>query len=165
VFKESINREVTDSQSGFRAFTREALKKVVQTTSQGFGADAEQIHLATQNNLQIKEVPVHILYNGLDKTSKKNPFTHGTEILGNILKLVVNERPVELLGFPGLVSVAFGILGAVMFFFTFNNSGYFSIPLALISTATILFGSLLLIAALILYAINEVNIKNKTTTR
>jgi hypothetical protein len=52
-----------------------------------------------------------------------------------------------------------------MFFFTFNNSGYFSIPLMLISIATILFGSLLLIAALILYAINEVNIKNKTTTR
>jgi glycosyltransferase involved in cell wall biosynthesis len=155
VFRGSINSDISDSQSGFRAFTREAIEQIIETSSNGFGLEIEQIHLATQQALRIKETPINVQYSNLDKTSKKNPFTHGTEILGNILKLVVDKRPVELLGFPGLVSIGIGILSTILFLYSFNTQGYFSIPMAIISTATILFGSLLLITALILYAINE----------
>jgi glycosyltransferase involved in cell wall biosynthesis len=155
VFKNSI--KVYKSQSGFQAFTRGALEQIIETSSNGFGLEIEQINMATLNDLRIIEAPVNVMYRDHGKISKNNPFIHGTEILGNILKLVVNKRSVELLGFPGLVSIGIGILSTILCLYGYNTSGYFSIPLAIISTATILFGSLLIVTGLILYAINEMN--------
>jgi glycosyltransferase involved in cell wall biosynthesis len=154
VFKNSIKSKAYNSQSGFRAFTRGALEQIIETSSKDFGLEIEQIHMATLKDLRIIEAPVNVMYRDQGKTSKNNPFK-GTEILDNILKLIVTKRSVELLGFPGLVSIGIGILSTILFLYDYNTGGYFSVPLALISTATILFGSQLLVTGLILYTIIE----------
>lgn len=157
IFKHNINQEVSDSQSGFRAYTRETLNKILDTKSNGFGVETEQLDIATREGLRVKEVESKILYNGLENTSKEHPIRHGTEILSSILNLVVTKRPIELLGTPGFISTIIGIITLSMFLYHFNTTGYISLALAIISTATIIFGTMLILIAMVLYAIREVN--------
>jgi len=58
-----------------------------------------------------------------------------------------------------------GILSLSLFFYYYNNSRYFSLPLAIISTATIIFGALLVLISLVLYAITEVNQGNNVAVK
>jgi len=160
VFKFNINDDVQDSQSGFRAYTREAVTRVVVAKSNGFGVESEQLSLATENGFRIKEVPVNIRYNGLENTSKMNPLSHGAEIIGSILNLVVTKRPLLLLGTPGIFSLVMGIIALGFFVFYYNINGYISIPFALLTATGVILGTMLILVSLILYAINEVNKHN-----
>jgi glycosyltransferase involved in cell wall biosynthesis len=156
VFNRNINDQVKDSQSGFRAYNGEALLHLITAKSNGFGIEVEQISIATKNELRIQEVEAKIKYHNIENTSKKSPLFHGTEILLSILNLVISERPLELLALPGFISIMIGLLSLSLFFYYFNSAGYFSLPYAIISTATIIFGTLLILVALVLYAIREV---------
>lgn len=157
ISKRYINRDVKDSQSGFRSFSYEALVKIINTTSKGFGLESEQLLMASQNGLRIMEMPVNIRYKGLGGTSTKNPLLHGIEIVGNIFRLVVEKHPRELLGVPGVISLFLGIAAFSLFLYYFNLSRYFSLPLAIISTLSIFFGILLIVTSLFLYVLNQLN--------
>lgn len=158
VFKNSINEDVQDSQSGYRAYTVDAVNHLVESKSNGFGVETEQISIATTKGLRIKEVPVHIQYKGLGKTSKKNPFTHGAEIISSILNLVITERPLLLLGVPGLASLVIGVISLGFFYYYHNLTGYDSVPFAILSVSGIIVGPMLILVSMILYAINKINL-------
>jgi glycosyltransferase involved in cell wall biosynthesis len=153
--KQYINEDVRDSQSGFRSFSHEALSKIINTKSNGFGLESEQLLLASQNGLKILEVPVNIRYEGLGITSTKHPIIHGIEIVVNILRLVVEKNPMEILGIPGIVSLFLGAIMFSMFLHYFNVSRYFSFPLALLSTFALIFGALLTMSAFLFYAVKR----------
>lgn len=159
VFKGTINRNVSDNQSEFRVFTREALEQIIETNSDGFRFNVEQIQMATQIGLKIIEAPINVNYSKQDRASRKKQFSNVFGKLGDVFKLFLDRKPLKLLGFPGLVSVSIGILSTILFLFRFFRSGYVSVLLALISNVTILFGSLLFLSGLILYAINEVDFR------
>ena len=133
VFTQGINKKISDSQSGFRSFTKQAAEQMIETTFNGFGADSEQISLATTNGLRILEVPVKIKYIGLRNTSKKNPFSHGTEIISSILNLVIVKRPILLLGTPGILSLMIGLFALGFFVYYYNLNGYVSVGFAMIT--------------------------------
>ena len=107
--------------------------------------------LAHSNGLTMFEVPVHISYTGLDKTSKKNPVSHGSNIIGTVLSLIIEERPLLLLGVPGFLSLLLGVGTGMYFLWFFNNTREFSLSLALIAMGGVLFGTLLLLSSLILF--------------
>lgn len=156
-FKRHINEAVSDSQSGFRAFSRDAFNYIVNIKGDGYGVETEALKIATQNGLRIGEVPVNIRYSDLENTSKMNPFSHGAEILSTILNLVITERPLMMVGVPGIASLLVGVISLSMFIFYFNRTGYISLPFAILSTATMILGALFILVALILYAINKIN--------
>jgi len=151
--KRKVGDEVKDSQSGFRAFSSKALDCVLDTESDGFGVESEQLMRARENELNVMEVPITIRYEGLHRTSTKNPLTHGSEIIGLILRYVVEERPLLLLGFPGFLSVVVGIVFGLWFLWYFNTSRYFSIPLAITASGALIIGTVLIITSLLLYAL------------
>lgn len=155
LFSKTVNGDVTDSQSGYRAYTRESLSYLLGARSNGFGVESEQLSIAAQHGLRVKEVEVFIMYKGLENTSKKDPVRHGAEIISSILNLVVTERPISLLGIPGIFSLAVGITGLGFFLYYFNATRYVSIPFALISVGGLVLGSMFILVALVLYAINE----------
>ena len=157
IFTQSISENITDSQSGYRSFTRQTAQKMIETKHNGFGADSEQIKLAKTNGVRILEVPVIIQYNGLDNTSKKNPLTHGAEIISTILNLVITERPILLIGTPGIFSLLMGIIALGFFIFYYNLNGYISIPFALLTATGVILGTMLILVSLVLYSINEVS--------
>ena len=153
LFHKPVIREVKDTQSGYRAYSRrvvETLARELQTT--GYGTETEQLFLARKRNWRIVEVPVTITY-GTEKPSKKHPVRHATEILANLLKLVTHEKPLLLLGLPGTVLTLIGFASATYVVWVFNQTRYFSVPATLIAIAFTFIGILLVIASLILYAI------------
>lgn len=147
--------DVKDTQSGFRAFSKGALGALLQCEAKGYGIETEQLAIIAKESLRVKEVPISVHYKNLEKTSKKNPLTHGVELIGMTLRLVVEERPLFLLGVPGVTMILLGVSTGVLLLLNFNATRFFSIPLAFISLGAFFIGTLLFITSLILYAITR----------
>jgi glycosyltransferase involved in cell wall biosynthesis len=82
----------TDLQSGFRAYSRNALG-VTCPLRRGMGASVEIIKRATISRLRIREIPVPIYYNG-DNTPLLSSALQFFEVLSSTLSLgIPNERP------------------------------------------------------------------------
>jgi len=149
----SGNHSVGDTQSGFRAFSVKALDCMLESESEGYGVESEQLVLSQRHGLRVVEVPVTIRYGGLENTSKKHPVSHGAELIGTLLKLVVEERPLLILGLPGIFFTLVGGFTGAYFLWYFNTTRYFSLPLALITLGAVVMGTLFIITSLLLYAI------------
>lgn len=79
----SAGIKVTDSQSGFRAFSPEACK-CFRFYDTGFGIESEMLVDVAEAGLKIVEVPITVRYDVDGST--KNPVTHGVGVLLKITK-------------------------------------------------------------------------------
>lgn len=149
------DKGVIDTQSGFRAFSCKALDVILNCEIDGFGVESEQLALAKKHGLKIVEVPVSIKYSHLDNTSTKNPVRHGLEVMSAIIKLIIEDRPLLLLGVPGFIFILIGVFFGLYFLWYFNNTRYFSLPMAMISMGSLLMGMLLIITSFILYNLSR----------
>ena len=86
----SSKNGIHDSQSGFRAYNREALKHL-QISESGMGASVEILFKAHAHNLKICEVPSYCKYPYGMSTSTKNPITHGISIIIYIARFIVKK--------------------------------------------------------------------------
>ena len=150
---------VSDTQSGFRAFSADALDIVLACEAEGYGVETEQLALAHRNGLRVVEVPVAIRYSGLGNTSKKNPAYHGFELVDTVLRLVVVDRPLLFLALPGTVLFFVGVGFGVYLLWKFNLTRYFNIPLVLITMGAVFLGILLVMSSMMLYAIKSIGRK------
>jgi len=144
-----------DTQSGFRAFSSKLLDLMMECRTDGYGAEMEQLAIAVKNGFRVVEVPITVKYQGLEKTSKRNPIRHGAEIIGTILRLIVEERPLFFLGIPGFLLILAGLSAGTYLFWYFNITRYFSVPVALITLGSLFLGAILCITSLLLYAIRR----------
>jgi glycosyltransferase involved in cell wall biosynthesis len=151
--RRSCNGIVKDTQCGFRAYSAKALEVLQQCKSNGFEIETEQLSLISKSGLRVAEVPVTVSYKGLENTSKQNPVKHGSQLVASALRLIIEERPLLLLGAPGALFGFTGIVTGIYVLLEFNVSRYFSMPMALVALGTIILGSLLSVASLIIYAI------------
>lgn len=145
--------KVTDTQSGFRAYSKGALE-AIEISEEGIGVDSQILLDASQKGLRIAEVEVGVQYEG--KTSTYHPVKHALNVIVAVVKAVIGRRPLVYLGLPGLVFVIGGILLFASLFQAFNQAGYFSMPLALLAIGGIVVGLILVVAALILFAIADI---------
>lgn len=99
-------QKLTDAQCGFRAYNRRAIE-TFNLSEPGMGASLEILIQARDKGLTITEVPVETRYDGLD-TSTLHPVKHGLSLVGTIIRLVVEERPLVYLGIPGAVILLIG---------------------------------------------------------
>jgi glycosyltransferase involved in cell wall biosynthesis len=150
---------VKDTQSGFRAFSEKAFKVILDSSSNGFGIETEQLSIGVKQELRIVEIPVNIRYTGLYKTSKKDPLSHGIEIIITALRLISEEKPIQYIGLPGTLLTLIGISTGIYFLWLFNTTKYFSIPGALITLGLLVLGIFLILTSIILYSINRMNEK------
>lgn len=150
----STRIHIKDIQTGFRAYNRRAAEIALGAEATGYGIEQEQLALLTKVGLKIIEIPVTIRYEGL-RTSKKHPLTHGGQLLANLLRLVIEGRPLLTIGVPGTLTLLTGTTSLCLLIWHFNKTRYFSLPLALITVGTITTGLLLLTTALTLYALNR----------
>lgn len=79
----SAGISITDSQSGFRAFTSK-ITPCFRFKDTGFGIESEMLVDAAENGFRISEVPITVRYDVDGST--KNPVTHGVGVLLTILK-------------------------------------------------------------------------------
>lgn len=151
-----IKTRIKDSQSGFRAYGKSVVEKVVSYTSTGYGVETEQLALADLYGYRIVEVPVNIRYKGLRHTSKTNSIIHGMIIIFTIIRLAVEKKPLLIFGLSGLILLLGSIYTATHLMALFNDSRYFSIPLALITLGLVFIGSLFILVAVILYVLRKI---------
>ena len=99
----SAKNGVTDSQSGFRAYSHIALDRL-NFFEDGMGASVEILLKASKNDLRIVEVPSTCKYNtGEGNTSSEHPVTHGMGVVFSLIRLIVEERPLLFLGVPEFI--------------------------------------------------------------
>ena len=74
--------KTTDSQSGYRAYSRSAIEKI-RITNPDMGAGSEILTQIKDYNLNLKlvEIPITVRYD-IGGTSSKNPWRHGFGVQG-----------------------------------------------------------------------------------
>lgn len=154
--KTLVRSNVTDTQSGFRAYGKSVLNIMLNYDSTGYGLETEQLARAELYGFRIMEVPVSIRYKDLENTSKKNSVLHGANILSTILKIAVERRPLLFFGLAGIILLGFAIITSWDMLLIFNKTRYFSIPLALITVGLALIGSLLILISFVLHALRGI---------
>ena len=157
LFKKVAGVHISDTQSGFRAYSRKAFDFLVQCDARGYGIEGEQLVLAAKNGLRVMEVPISVKYNGIARKSKRSPLSHGTDLMSTLFRLVVEERPLKYLGLPGIGLTFIGANLGVYVLWMFNVTRYFSIPVAILTVGSSIVGALLIIAAIILHGLKRVN--------
>jgi glycosyltransferase involved in cell wall biosynthesis len=96
---------VTDSQSGFRAFSTRAIENFT-FTSNSFSVESEMQFVARERGLRLVEVPIVIRY---DDPPKRNVFVHGLVVLNGIMRLIGQHHPLLFFSLPGLLILLMGL--------------------------------------------------------
>jgi glycosyltransferase involved in cell wall biosynthesis len=148
--------EANDSQSGFRALNRAAIMALRSNNlkSEGFSIESEMILAARNAALKIKEVPVNVKY-GHGKTSTKNPVSHGVGVLGSLIQLIAEKRPLAYIGVPGLALIMIGFYFGLTLLRQYNQSGYFSLPFTMLAGFFIIVGILGVFIGLVLNVMSK----------
>lgn len=140
---------VTDSQSGFRAFSPDALKEL-RFHSGGLAVESEMQFLLEEGNLPWTEVPIGVTYRD---GNKRNPVTHGLQILDSILGIVSQRHPLLFFGIPGSVSLLTGLGLGFWVLDRLNRIHTLSVGGSLASTVLLMVGLLLCITGVILHTV------------
>ncbi|MBM3303106.1 MAG: glycosyltransferase, partial [Deltaproteobacteria bacterium] len=157
----STDQKVTDSQSGFRALSGRAMDNL-DFESKGFNIESDMIVHFSQKGLKMKEVPIGVHYD-VPKKHTRNPLSHGIVVMGRVVKLVSQSRPLMILGVPGFLLVLLGsIFGTASFLeiMLFNWTWLFQTVIAIL---LFIIGLVLCISALVLNSIAE--LLSKVTER
>ena len=152
--KLAVNLPYEDTQSGFRAYSKNAIEKISFSTN-GFGVDSEILIDAVNKGLKITEQYVTVLYNTGDKTSTKNPISHSMGVIASIIELIAINHPLKYLGIPGFILLIVGIIYSVIVLTIFNDTRYFSIPSTLLALGSLVLGLMLLLMSVVLYSITH----------
>ena len=156
VNKSLIKSAINDSQSGFRAYTKSAAAMISTYNSTGYGVETEQLATAELYGFSILEVPVTIRYQGLENRSKKNSILVGMNILSTIFRIAVERKPLLFFGVTGIILLAIAGITTSEMLLLFNETRYFSIPLALITLGFALMGTLVLLISFILHTLKRI---------
>ncbi len=88
-------QKLSDTQCGFRAFSRDAVRKI-NITETGFSFSVETLVKARKMGFRIHEVPVSVIYHRqFSQNSSLNPVVHGLGVAFGVIKW---RCKVELLG-------------------------------------------------------------------
>ncbi len=141
---------VTDSQCGFRAFNNRAIRAITpKLNGEAFSVESEQLIRAHELGLEVTHANITCKYKDLD-TSTKNPASHGFSVLRYIIWLIAERRPLLFIGVPGFVLSIVGIFLGILTLQSYNHTGFFSIPYALLCSVFLIVGALAMFMGMML---------------
>ena len=158
VFNLGTNMALSDSQSGFRAYGKNALNHI-KVTSDRMDASMEILFDAKDHKFRIKEVPIIVKYKGVEGSSE-DPVGHGMRVLGNTIKLIRERYPVRFFGGAGILTLLM-IIPVFIIGRTFFKPPTGILPLGAMFLATFLgiMGSFLLFVGVMLHGVNRITKK------
>ena len=145
---------ITDAQSGFRAYSRNAIEKI-ELFEKGMPVSMEILINAKQYDLAIAEVPITVTYD-IKNASTHNSMSHGIGILYSIIQFIIIKHPLLFYGLPGLVLITVSVMVANYALELFVRDNYVSIPLILLSLGSAVIGIIMLLTATLIYAMKTV---------
>jgi len=143
------NFKVSDSQSGFRAYSKDAID-AIHPTEQGMAVSTEILLKISNKGLSVAEVPITVSYEG--DTSEKNSVSHGVGVLANTIKYVSIKHPLQFYGIPGLGLIVLGIVFGGIFLDRYLNDGIIFYGSLMGSVVLFLLGAILSVTAIILFS-------------
>ena len=143
------NFKVSDSQSGFRAYSKDAID-AIHPTEQGMAVSTEILLKISNKGLSVAEVPITISYNG--DTSEQHSVPHGVSVLMNTIKYVSIRHPIQFYGIPGLALIVAGIVLGGIFLDGYLNQQIIFYGSLLGSVVLFLLGAILSVTAIILFS-------------
>ena len=149
----SIKKQLTDSQSGFRAYSKKVLNEL-NPSELGMGISTEILIKASSKNFRITEVPIKILYTG--DTSTHNPVSHGSSVILSTIKYTSIEHPLKFYGIPSMILFIIGISFTYLSAEYYAEIGRLNTNLTIIAAGTILIAVVLLITSILLYSLVSV---------
>ena len=149
----SIKKQLTDSQSGFRAYSKKVLNEL-NPSELGMGISTEILIKASSKNFRITEVPIKILYAG--DTSTHNPVSHGSSVILSTIKYTSIEHPLKFYGIPSMILFIIGISFTYLSAEYYAEIGRLNTNLTIIAAGTILIAVVLLITSILLYSLVSV---------
>jgi len=147
----ATNLKVTDSQSGFRAYSKTAID-VIRPTESGMSVSTEILLKISNNGLSMAEVPITVSYHG--DTSTEHPVKHGTHVIGSTLKYVSIKHPMYFYGIPGILLFISGLIMGVAFLDGYLDPDAPTVLYGLMlgSIISILLGSMMIITSILLFS-------------
>ena len=149
----SIKEQLTDSQSGFRAYSKKVLNEL-NLSELGMGISTEILIKASSKNFRITEVPIKILYAG--DTSTHNPVSHGSSVILSTIKYTSIEHPLKFYGIPSMILFIIGISFTYLSAEYYAEIGRLNTNLTIIAAGTVLIAVVLLITSILLYSLVSV---------
>tara|TARA_B100000029_G_C17519103_1_gene939140 strand:+ start:564 stop:1445 length:882 start_codon:yes stop_codon:yes gene_type:complete len=146
----SIKEKLTDSQSGFRAYSKKALERI-SLTDEGMGISTEILIKASKLELGIAEVPIIVKYDG--DTSTHDPVSHGTSVILSTIKFTSIHNPLKFYGIPGIVFLLIGLSFIAWTIQVYALEQEIITNISLIGIGCIVLGTVLLMTAVILFSI------------
>jgi len=143
--------KITDSQSGFRAYSKKALDEI-NITEKGMAASSEILQKAVNKNLSMSEVSITVLYEG--DTSTQNSLSHGISVLINTIKFISVKHPLTYFGIPGGIIFILGILVGNYFLENYLETKQLFLGSLYGSIVLILIGTILCATAIILFSMS-----------
>lgn len=143
--------KLTDSQSGFRAFSTKALGALT-FAEQGLSVESEMQFLANDASLRVMEIPITIGYYG---RTKRSPLAHGAGVLNSIMGLISRRIPLFFFGVPGVLMLAFGFWEGWRVIHGWETTHSFWLGPALVAVLLCVVGALSLFTGLILHTIKS----------
>lgn len=143
-----------DTQSGFRAFNREAIENM-DLNQMDFTIESEMISEAQEKDLDITHARISCRYDGVEKSSTEGPISHGFGVLNKIIRLTVQRRPLFYLGIPGLVFYLLGLITGFQVIHTAASQEVLSVGWGLLTIVFIILGSIFVTSGFILNEIHR----------
>ena len=156
----SIKENLTDSQSGLRAYQKKVLQNISLTDS-GMGISTEILIKSHQEEFRIVEVPIQILYG--KNTSTHNPVSHGTSVLLSTIKYTSIQHPLKFYGIPAVIFLLVGMSFMIWTFQIYAEETRVVTNIVLVGIGTLLLGAVLMISAILLYSLVSV-VQDKRNT-
>lgn len=141
--------KVSDSQSGFRAYSKNAID-AIHPTEEGMSVSTEILLKISNKGLSLAEIPITISYEG--DTSVHNPLSHGVSVLANTIKYISIKHPLQFYGIPGLGLIVAGIILGGMFLDAYLNQQTVFYGSLLGSIVMFLLGAILSVTSIILFS-------------
>jgi glycosyltransferase involved in cell wall biosynthesis len=157
VISSSINilskEHLTDSECGFRAFSRKAIAKLDLKES-GMAISAETVAEAARQDLKIVQVPVSVTY-GKD-SSTLNPVSHGLSVITRIIVMISEQKPLFFFGLAGIVLMLCGLAAGIFAFNLYSQSGVISPGWSLMAIFLFILGVMSFFNGLTLHAMYSI---------
>ena len=126
-----VNKKITDSQTGFRCFTKEIVKKIKITSNHTY--TQEQVIRAIKQKFRVKEVPVYFAKRKGKSRLIKHPFEYAAKAGINLIRIYRDYEPLKFFGLTGFYVLLIGFLiGAYLIFLHLTEGISGHVPLVML---------------------------------
>jgi glycosyltransferase involved in cell wall biosynthesis len=152
---------ITDAQSGFRAYSKNALSKL-RLYEKGMSVSTEIIIDAKDQRLKIIEVPITVSYDL--NSSTHNPLLHGLGVLSSVIRFITYSKPLIFYILPGVILFVVTAIFANDARNIYLHTGYISTNTILVSIGTGMIGFICISTGAIVHTLQALSKRNKKSS-